>query len=228
LSFDIAALEIFLPLAVGARLVLARRETAADGAALAAEIVRSGATALQATPATWRLLLESGWPGDGRLKALCGGEALPGALADALLARCGELWNLYGPTETTIWSAVGRVERGDAGTAAVLLVPPIDNTRLHVLDRHGEPVPVGVPGELLIGGAGLARGYFRRPDLTALRFVPDPFGSALERGERLYRTGDLARYHDIGHESGRIEFLGRLDHQVKVRGHRVELGEIEA
>jgi amino acid adenylation domain-containing protein len=224
LSFDIAALEIFLPLSVGARLVLARRETAADGAALAAEIARSGATALQATPATWRLLLEGGWQGDGRLKVLCGGEALPRALADALLARGGELWNLYGPTETTIWSAAGRVEPGDSGTAGVLLGAPIDNTRIHVLDRHAQPVPVGVPGELVIGGLGLARGYFRRPGLTAERFIPDTFSDA---GERLYRTGDLARYRPSG-ASGGIEFLGRVDHQIKVRGHRVELGEIEA
>ncbi|MEA2695316.1 MAG: hypothetical protein QOJ16_4703, partial [Acidobacteriota bacterium] len=221
LSFDIAALEIFLPLAVGARLVLASRETAADGAALAAEIARSGATALQATPATWRLLLEAGWPGSPGLALLCGGEALPRALADALLPRGSALWNLYGPTETTIWSAAGRVE---PETGPVPLGPPIDNTRIHLLDERLQPVPVGVAGEVMIGGAGLARGYYHRPELTAERFLPDPLGEPGGPGGRLYATGDLARRR----ADGRIEFLGRKDHQVKLRGHRIELGEIEA
>ena len=218
LSFDIAVLELFLPLAVGGRVAIASRETAGDGARLVAALARTGATAMQATPATWRLLLESGWEGQAGLKILCGGEALPRPLADALLARGREVWNVYGPTETTIWSAAGRVE---AGSAPVDLGAPIDNTTLYVVDRRLQPVPVLVPGELLIGGDGVARGYHGRPDLTADRFVPDPFGLP---GARLYRTGDLVRRL----ADGTVQFLGRVDHQVKVRGHRIELGEIEA
>ncbi|MES1243978.1 MAG: amino acid adenylation domain-containing protein, partial [Acidobacteriota bacterium] len=216
LTFDIAGLELLLPLTVGARVVVADRETAADGARLAALLAASNATAMQATPATWRLLLESGWQAPVGFKALCGGEALPGDLA----ARLGaEVWNLYGPTETTIWSAV---ERFDAEERAVVpLGRPIANTQIHLVGRSLEPVPVGVAGELLIGGAGLARGYLGRPDLTAERFIPDPLGAP---GARLYRTGDLARRLP----DGRLEFLGRLDHQVKIRGYRIELGEIEA
>jgi non-ribosomal peptide synthetase component F len=217
LSFDIAGLELYLPLLAGGRVVLASRETAADGRLLAAKLQRSGATVLQATPATWRMLLEGGWGGDRRLRALCGGEALPEELATKLLPRVGSLWNLYGPTETTIWSSVAKVREGEP----VRVGPPLANTRFYVVDRSFQPVPVGVPGELLIGGDGLARGYLGRPEQTAERFVPDPFGSA---GGRLYRTGDLMRWRG----DGRLEFLGRLDHQVKVRGFRIELGEVEA
>jgi amino acid adenylation domain-containing protein len=217
LSFDISGLEIYLPLLTGARVEVTSPEVAADGAALAEALERCGATVMQATPSTWRLLLESGWQGDERLTALCGGEALPADLARQLASRCAVLWNLYGPTETTIWSAVQRIE---PGTASVSLGGPIANTEIHVLDEHLRPVRVGAAGELLIGGGGLARAYLGRPDQTAERFVPDPFGG---RGARLYRTGDLARRRP----DGAIEFLGRLDHQVKVRGHRIELGEIE-
>ncbi len=170
-SFDIAGLELYLPLLAGARVVLASREDAQDGARLQGLIARSGATAMQATPATWRLLVESGWLGDGRLKVLCGGEALPEALAARLLERAGEVWNLYGPTETTIWSTVQQVRPG----RRITLGRPIANTQVYVLEPTGEPAPTGVPGELLIGGDGLARGYFGRPDLSAERFVPDPF-----------------------------------------------------
>jgi amino acid adenylation domain-containing protein len=225
IAFDIAALELFLPLAAGARIVLASRAEAADGRRLAALLAGPTAiTAMQATPATWRLLLASGWRGDPRLVALCGGEALPGELARELLPRVAALWNLYGPTETTIWSAVERVASSVSSSSSSATVPigrPIANTALHLVDRRLEPVPVGVAGELLIGGAGLARGYRRRPDLTAASFVPDPLGAP---GARLYRTGDLARRL----AGGEIEFLGRADHQVKVRGYRIELGEIEA
>jgi amino acid adenylation domain-containing protein len=221
ISFDIAALELYLPLAAGGRVVIASRETAADGARLAALLAGSGATALQGTPATWGLLLGAGWRGSAGLAALCGGEALPPALAADLLPRVGSLWNLYGPTETTVWSAV----EGVRDAARISLGRPIGNTRLHLLDRAGDPVPAGVPGELLIGGAGLARGYLGRPDLTAERFVPDPFGSLWgEPGGRLYRTGDLARFRP----DGTVEYLGRIDHQIKLRGFRIELGEIEA
>jgi amino acid adenylation domain-containing protein len=219
LSFDIAGLELYLPLITGARVVVAGTEQASDPRELARLLDRSGATVMQATPSTWRMLLDAGWPGQPGLKALCGGEALPPALADELVARGLELWNMYGPTETTIWSAVARI--ADPGVP-ISLGEPIANTTLHVLDRHGVPTPVGVPGELHIGGAGLARGYRGRPELTAERFIADPFAG--EPGSRLYRTGDLVRYRP----DGSIQFLGRLDHQVKLRGYRIELGEIEA
>ncbi|HEX5760994.1 MAG TPA: amino acid adenylation domain-containing protein [Thermoanaerobaculia bacterium] len=217
LSFDIAGLELYLPLLAGGRVTIASRETAADGRLLAAELTRCETTVLQATPATWRMLLEGGWAGDRGLRALCGGEALAEELAAKLLPRVGSLWNLYGPTETTIWSSAVEVRESEP----VRVGPPLANTRFYVVDRSGQPQPVGVPGELLIGGDGLARGYLRRPGRTAERFVPDPFGGA---GERLYRSGDLVRWRS----DGRLEFLGRLDHQVKVRGFRIELGEVEA
>ena len=219
LSFDIAGLELFLPLIVGARIELASREEAADGVRLAHRIATAGVTFLQATPATWRLLLESGWPGHPDLTLLCGGEALPRALADRLLPKGRELWNLYGPTETTIWSSACKVEPGDGPP---LIGKPIAQTQLYVLDARLRPVPVGVAGELYIGGDGLARGYLNRPGLTADRFVPDHLGT--RPGARMYRTGDLARWH----ADGTLECLGRVDHQVKIRGFRVELGEVEA
>jgi acyl-coenzyme A synthetase/AMP-(fatty) acid ligase len=174
---------------------------------------------MQATPVTWRLLLAAGWAGAARLKVLCGGEALPRELAAELLAKAGPVWNLYGPTETTIWSTVHRVS---ARAGAVPIGRPIANTTVRVLDAHQQLVPVGVWGELYIGGRGVARGYFKRPELTAERFVADPL--APHSGERLYRTGDLVRYL----ADGSLEFQGRMDDQVKVRGFRIELGEIEA
>ncbi len=220
LSFDIALVELLVPLVVGAEVVVVGRETAADGPALVAELARSGATVMQATPSTWRMLIEAGWLGDGRLKALCGGEAMSRDLADQLLARCGSVWNMYGPTETTVWSAVAEVTAGDG---PVPIGTPVDNTQLYVLDAHRQLLPVGVPGELFIGGEGVARGYLGRPELTAERFVPDPFRSA--PGARMYRTGDLVRRRL---PSGDIEFLGRVDTQLKVRGYRIEPGEIES
>jgi amino acid adenylation domain-containing protein len=219
LSFDIAGLELYLPLLVGAQIVLVSRETAANGLALARALERSQATVMQATPVTWRLLLEAGWQGSPSLKMLCGGEALPLDLAQQLLARGASLWNLYGPTETTIWSTVRQITAADP---LISIGRPIANTQVYVLDAHLQPVPAGVPGELYIGGDGLARGYLHRPDLTAERFVPHPFSAA--PNARLYRTGDLARFLPTGD----LEHLGRLDHQVKVRGFRIELGEIEA
>jgi amino acid adenylation domain-containing protein len=221
LSFDIAALELYLPLLVGARLELVERDVAADGMRLLGSLTSSGPTVMQATPSTWRLLVEAGWQASPELKALCGGEALPERLAAELVARAGEVWNLYGPTETTVWSAADRVE----ARAPVRIGPPIANTSLVLMSRELEPVAMGVAGELWIGGAGVARGYRGRPELTAERFVPDPWaGRWSEPGARLYRTGDLAR-HD---GRGRLEFLGRIDHQVKVRGFRIELGEVES
>lgn len=220
LSFDIAGLEMYLPLLSGGRIVIAPREATYDGRLLSELIKKSKATVIQATPATWRLLFESGWRGDSNLKVLVGGEALPAELAHELVARCGEVWNMYGPTETTIWSSVYRVQ-GDEGRI-LPIGRPIANTTFYVLDDTRQPVPVGSEGELYIGGEGLARGYFERPELTAEKFVPDPF-STLDQA-RMYRTGDLARFR----EDGDVEYLGRLDHQVKIRGFRIELGEIEA
>jgi amino acid adenylation domain-containing protein len=219
ISFDIAGLELYLPLMVGARVELVSHDTAADGMALAAKLGECGATVLQATPATWRLLLDADWAGSPALRALCGGEALPRDLANAILARTKELWNLYGPTETTIWSTVDRVR---PGTEPITIGRPVANTQIYILDRNGEPLPAGVPGELWIGGDGVAIGYHNRPELTAERFVQDRFSR--KPGARLYRTGDLARWL----ADGRLEHLGRLDNQVKIRGFRIELGEIEA
>jgi amino acid adenylation domain-containing protein len=218
LSFDVATAEIFLPLITGGRMVIASREVATEGLQLAKLFANSGATVMQGTPASWRMLVDADWQGDARLKVFTAGEPLDRFLAEQLLERCGELWNLYGPTETTIYSGVVRIT-GDAGP--IPIGPPLANTRFYVVDQFMNPVPIGIYGELLIGGAGLAHGYLRRPDLTAEKFVPDPFGSG--PGARLYRTGDLVRYL----EDGNLEFGGRLDHQVKVRGFRIELGEIE-
>jgi amino acid adenylation domain-containing protein len=218
LSFDIAGLELYLPLITGARVVLADAPTASDPRALSELLERVGATVMQATPTTWRMLVDFGWKPQPGLKALCGGEALPVALANALVDLEIELWNMYGPTETTIWSTVARV--GGHGEP-LTIGRPIANTALYVLDKHLEPVPVGVAGELWIGGDGLARGYRGRPDLTAERFITNPFDDS--PGSRMYRTGDLARYRS----DARVDYLGRIDHQVKVRGFRIELGEIE-
>lgn len=220
LSFDISVLEIFLPLVTGARLVIAGDEDVVDGVRLARLIESSGATVMQATPTTWSMLIEAGWEGSRTLRVLCGGEELSRYLAERLGARCAELWNMFGPTETTIWSTVQRVD--PAGSGPVAIGAPIANTICRILDGRGQRQPIGVPGELYIGGAGVARGYLGRPELTGERFVPDHF--CQEPGARLYRTGDLARWRF----DGTIEYLGRRDHQVKVRGHRIELGEIEA
>ncbi|HVS37748.1 MAG TPA: amino acid adenylation domain-containing protein, partial [Gemmataceae bacterium] len=219
--FDIHTLEIFLPLLTGARIVLASRDDARDPTCLIRLLETSGATVMQATPATWQALTTAGWTADPSFTILCGGEALPADLAVRLQARGAALWNLYGPTETTVWSTIHRVEPGQAD-GFVSIGQPIDNTQVHVLDARRRPVPVGSAGELYIGGAGVARGYLNRPELTAERFIPDPFSPA--PGARLYRTGDLVRRRP----DGTLHYLGRLDHQVKVRGFRVELGEIEA
>ena len=220
LSFDIAVLELFLPMIVGARLVLAGSEDVSDGKRLMALQKRSGATVMQATPATWQLLLASGWKGKMDLKILCGGEALSRELANELLERCDDLWNMYGPTETTIWSTVHRVVGGQTGP--VLIGRPIANTQIYILDKDMRPVPVGVPGELYIGGGGLARGYLNRPELNAEKYVSHPFSD--QPNARVFNTGDLARFRP----DGNIEFLGRIDDQVKIRGFRIEPGEIGA
>lgn len=219
ISFDIAALELFLPLVTGATVVVASREDALDPERLARIIDQRSVTIMQATPTTWRMMVESGWKGSPGLVMLSGGEALHLDLAKRLLTLGRRLWNLYGPTETTIWSTIDLVT---AETPLITVGRPIANTQTFILDERLRPVPIGVHGELYIGGAGLARGYLGRPDLTAERFITcslKPFA-----GQRLYRTGDRARFL----ESGQIELLGRNDDQVKVRGFRVELGEVEA
>ena len=218
LSFDIAALEIFLPLIVGSRLLLTSRDLASDGTRLLEYLVTSKATFMQATPATWQLLLAAGWNEKLQLTVLCGGEALPEQLANQLLERCNSLWNMYGPTETTIWSAASQVEMVNNIAS---ISNPIANTQLYILDRDRQLLPIGVAGELCIGGDGLARGYLHRPDLTAEKFIPHPFSN--KPTARLYKTGDLACYLP----NGNIKYLGRIDRQVKIRGFRIELGEIE-
>ena len=219
LSFDIAVNELLLPLTVGAEVILASKEEAADGILLARLIESSRATTLQATPATWRMLLEAGWRGSSTFKALCGGEALSADLAEQLIQRTGALWNMYGPTETTVWSTCCRITSTDA---AISIGRPIANTSVHVLDALQQTLPIGVPGEIWIGGEGVTLGYLNRPELTEERFTRDRFLEVAHA--RLYRTGDRGRWR----ADGLLEHLGRLDFQVKVRGYRIELGEIES
>jgi amino acid adenylation domain-containing protein len=218
LGFDIAGLELLLPLLTGARLSVLPRAERGDPAAIVAALARLDATAMQATPATWRLLVEHGWRPPAGFKALCGGEALPPDLARQLAETGAELWNLYGPTETTVWSCRARLDT----EGAVHLGAPLGGTHLALLDGGLDPVPEGAVGEIAIGGLGVARGYLGQPGLTAERFRPDPF--AEEPGARLYLTGDLGRLDD----DGRLHCLGRRDEQAKLRGHRIEPGEIAA
>jgi amino acid adenylation domain-containing protein len=214
-AFDISVLELFLPLTVGASVVIAQEKELTDGSQLLGLLRRSGVTTLLATPITWRVLIDAGWNGQPKLRMFCGGDRLPRDLANELLDRGDELWNMYGPTETTVCSSANRVR---SQTEPIRIGSPIANTQFYILDSRMHPVSVGVSGELYIGGRGLARGYWNNPALTAERFVPNPFGEG-----RLYRTGDLGRWS----ENGLIDFLGRADHQVKIRGHRIELEEIE-
>ncbi len=218
LSFDIAVLELQLPLTLGATVVIASREQAIDGRALKALLEQHRATLMQATPVTWRLLLEAGWQAGKDFKALVGGEGLPKDLADQLIASGIELWNMYGPTETTVWSTCARITDTSNG---IIIGKPIANTTVYILDAQKNLCPIGVSGELCIGGDGVSQGYWKRPDLTADRFIADPFSAV--PGATLYRTGDLARWRN----DGTLEHLGRLDFQVKIRGYRIELGEIE-
>src|SRR5882672_694614 len=215
ISFDIAGLELFLPLIVGAKVVIAERDAVIDGYRLLKSLENVRATAMQATPASWRLLLEAGFRAPANFKLLCGGEALPRELADRLLQGSGELWNMYGPTETTIWSSCMRV----TNNSAITVGGPIANTQFYILDRNDQPVPSGVAGQLHIGGDGVARGYYKRDSLTAEKFLANPYA-----GGRMYRTGDQARWLP----NGALQILGRIDHQVKLRGFRIELGEIES
>ncbi|PZT70906.1 hypothetical protein DN402_06345 [Streptomyces sp. SW4] len=216
--FDISVLELFLPLLTGGTVVVAERADVVDARRLARLLTERDIGLMQATPAGWQLLVEGGWQGRGTLTALCGGEALPPNLAAALAERTAALWNVYGPTEATIWSTIAPI----TASGPVHLGDPIGATRLLLteVDGHRPPAP-GEPGELWIGGAGVARGYWRQPELTAQRFTGHPLSP--EGGGRWFRTGDLVRRD----EAGRLVFLGRADSQVKVRGHRMELGEIE-
>ncbi len=218
LSFDIAVSEVILPLTVGARIVMAERDQTTDGNQLRGLIERQDVNFIDATPSTWRLLLGAGWRGDASVTAICTGEPLPPDLAAELLPMVRELWNGYGPTETTVWSSFHRVR---SPAVPIPIGRPVFNTQFHVLDVKLRPLPVGVTGELWIGGAGVTLGYLNRPDLTAERFIPDPFTP--KANAFLYKTGDLGRWR----QDGVLECLGRADHQVKVRGYRIELGEIE-
>lgn len=213
--FDIAVLELFGPLCVGGTVHIVDSDLIRDGRRLRAVLEGESISVMQATPTMWHSLIDAGWHGDGRLRIFVGGEALSPDLARQLLQR-GEVWNLYGPTETTVWSTCKRVDNPDR----ITIGRPIDNTEVYVLDEDGAVLPPGVTGELCIGGAGLARGYLGRPDLTAERFIQSPAGPP---GQRIYRTGDLVRMVD----DGELCYLGRADHQVKIRGFRIELGEIE-
>ena len=218
ISFDVSVAELFLPLVAGAKVVIGSREVARDPRLIAALIETSGACQFGATPATWRMMVDAGWRPSAGMKIHCAGEALPRELADALLEKNATLWNLYGPTEATVYATGAEVVAGER----ITIGRPLDNTRVYVLDPERAPVPIGLLGELYIAGAGVARGYLGRPELTAEKFVADPFSS--EPGARMYRTGDVVRWLP----DGTLDFLGRIDHQVKVRGYRIELGEIEA
>ncbi|MBN3926168.1 amino acid adenylation domain-containing protein [Nostoc sp. NMS4] len=226
ISFDIAGLEIYLPLIVGASLILVSREVVIDGAKLIKQIEQADATLMQATPSTWQMLLAAGWQGNKQLKILCGGEALSQKLAAQLQEKSASLWNMYGPTETTIWSTIYQVKSKDE---KISIGHPIANTQIYILDHQLESqtdsyqlVPIGEVGELYIGGDGLARGYLNQSKLTEQKFILDPFSNSPD--SRLYKTGDLVRYLP----DGNIEYIGRIDHQVKIRGFRIETGEIEA
>jgi len=215
-AFDLSVPDWFLPLTTGARLVIVPREATLDAIELADWLTRTKATFVQATPTTWQMLVDAGWAGNTSLKIVCGGEALPQPLCDELVTRGKSLWHMYGPTESTVWSSTLELERSESPPP---LGGPIANTSFYVLDSNRQPVPIGVLGELYIGGEGVALGYHDRSELTAEKFLENPFGPG-----RLYRTGDLVRWR----ADGTFEFSGRIDHQVKLRGYRIELGEVEA
>jgi len=223
LSFDIAVLELFLPTLFGGTVVVADHRITADGIEMGKAIEQYDIGLMQATPATWRLLLAANWSGKEDLKVLCGGEPMPVDLVAPLLQRCDQLWNMYGPTETTVWSTVSQITSADD---PILIGRPIGNTQIYLLDAQGNPVPVGSEGEIFIGGAGVTLGYLNKPEHTAERFVDhrwfNPFSDYVS--DKIYKTGDIGRYL----EDGNIEFLRRNDKQVKVRGFRIELGEIES
>jgi amino acid adenylation domain-containing protein len=223
ISFDIAQMEMFLPLVTGAKLVIATENTAMNVELLKKKIEESGATLFQATPVTFKMLLLSGWNGKQDLKLVCGGEAFSKELARELLPRCREVWNGYGPTEATIYSVVKKLTPEDCtGEGYVPIGRPVDNTTLFVLNSRLVPVPVGITGELFIGGDGVSTGYLNLPEMTGERFIPDPFSNNPD--SRIYKTGDLVHYFP----DGNLVYLNRADSQVKIRGFRIELGEIES
>ena len=215
--FDISYMELYLVLLAGGRVIVADREIAQDGYRLRELLAVSKVSHMQATPSTWQMLWECGWRNEDGIKIMTGGEAIGEVLKDRLveISAEGGVWNMYGPTETTIWSSVGELRQGEQANIG----KPIGNTRMYVLDTQQRSLPVGVAGELYIGGAGLARGYWNQEQLTAEKFVADPYVT----GGRMYRTGDRARWLS----DGRLEYMGRLDEQMKVRGYRIEPGEIE-
>jgi amino acid adenylation domain-containing protein len=217
ISFDIAGLELFLPLLTGAKLIVTDAITAKDGRALLDLCLAQQITVMQATPYTWRVMLEAGWEQKLPLKILCGGEALPKDLINKLIARSLELWNMYGPTETTVWSTVKLI----LNDSDITIGKPVDNTQVYILDEKLNNFTDGTIGEIYIGGDGVAKGYLNRLELTNERFVDDIFSGV--EGSKMYRTGDLGKIR----EDGEIVCLGRIDHQVKVRGYRIELEEIE-
>jgi amino acid adenylation domain-containing protein len=219
IAFDIAVLEIWAPLVAGAEIVMATEIEVRDADALKHLMDEHSITILQATPATWRLLIDSGWMGSQNIKCLCGGEALPKMLAVELTERCREVWNMYGPTETTVWSTINLISNKTIKGSNASIGRPIANTSIYILDGDLTPLPAGIPGELYIGGHGVAAGYLNQPGLTSERFLSNPFDTS----DKIYRTGDLAMYNN----DGTIEYLGRSDLQVKIRGFRIELGEIE-
>ena len=219
ISFDLSIPEIFMAFITGGRMVLAPRGVGADGEGFAEMLDRHQITFVQGTPTTWRLVLAAGWRGKRNLKIVIGGEAVDRDLAGKLMPLCDELWNFYGPTETTVWSTCLRMQPREG---PVVIGRPLPGNDIYVLDEKLQPVPLGESGEICIGGDGVARGYANLPELTADKFVPDPFSS--QPGALIYRTGDLGRWH----ADGNLECQGRVDHQVKVRGYRIELGEIES
>ncbi len=217
-SFDISGLELFLPLISGAQVIIANSAEAKDGRALLDIIRKESVTIMQATPYTWRIMIEAGWDSSTPLKVICGGEALPKELAEKINIRAESLWNVYGPTETTIWSTVKQIKADDD---IITIGRPIDNTAIYILDKYLNPLPAGLAGEIYIGGDGVAKGYLNQPALTAEKFIIDPFSNT--PGNKMYRTGDMGKFL----ENGEIECLGRIDSQIKIRGYRIETGEIE-
>ncbi len=215
-SFDISLLEFFVPLVSGAKVYLADKTTLNDPFAVLEEIGKIKPSIIQATPSFFQMLYNAGWSGDKRLKALCGGDALSNDLAQKMLTTTAGLWNMYGPTETTIWSSCKEIKKADE---ASIIGKPIQNTQIYILDENFMLLPIGVSGNIFIGGDGVAQEYYKNSKLTKERFIASPF----DKNQRLYNTGDIGKWN----ENGEIEFLGRNDHQVKIRGYRIELGEIE-
>ncbi len=215
LSFDLSVVELFLPVSVGGLAVIAKSDEVADGQKLSNLLETHDISVMQATPITWTLLLASGWKGKKDLKCLCGGEAMTPGFINELLPKVGSLWNMYGPTETTVWSTCFRIPDIDS---TILVGRPVDNTRIYILDSHNNPLPLGSTGEVCIGGLGVTKGYKNQPELTAEKFIP------FENGKLIYKTGDLGRFL----KDGNIELFGRIDKQLKLRGFRIEPGEIES